>query len=62
MFFRLRPTGAGLGAIQPVALYTFVKQLSKKINVCNRTDIQAYFGNATAVGHCGDSPERRKKQ
>jgi hypothetical protein len=34
----------------------FVEQ-DASLNVCNRTDIQAYFGDATAMGHCGDSPE-----
>jgi len=34
----------------------------KKFNVSNRTDIEAYFGDAIAAGLFGDSPERRKKK
>jgi len=31
--------------------------------VCNRTDFQAYFGDATAyAGHSGDSPEQWKEK
>jgi hypothetical protein len=47
----------------PVALCTFGQPSKNKLNVCNRTDIQAYFGDAPAyAGHCGDSPVRRKKK
>jgi hypothetical protein len=45
-----------------VALCTLFGNHQNKINVRNRTDIHAYFSDATAAGHCGDSPERRKKK
>jgi hypothetical protein len=46
-----------------VALCTSLGNHQNKINGRNRTDIHAYFSDADRCGgHCGDSPERRKKK
>jgi hypothetical protein len=51
------------GAIQPRRVVHVRAAIKNKFNVSNRTDIQAYFGDAPAyAGHCGDSPVRRKKK
>jgi hypothetical protein len=49
-----RPAVPSLVQSSSVALCTFMgshqktQRVQKKFNVCNRTDIQAYFGDATA--------------
>ncbi len=54
--------GAEPDAIQTRRVAHVRRAAIKKINVRNRTDIQAYLGDATAAGHCGDSLEPRKKK
>jgi hypothetical protein len=57
-----RDAGAEPDAIQTRRVVHVHRAAIKKFNVSNRTDIEAYFGDAIAAGLFGDSPERRKKK